>query len=107
MAHPHAIATGNRLFGPLNSMIEAYHTHTTSSDICLPPCFELPLPKNRYEHVEDTTDKTCPICLNDFTSNDKDVVCLRNVCSHLFHKACIHRWIEQKHTCPICKKNVI
>jgi len=51
--------------------------------------------------------KTCAICQNDFENGDK-VRQLSLICSHIFHKECIDRWMtEQQPTCPICRKNIM
>lgn len=45
--------------------------------------------------------RICAICL--------ERVCDKNVewlpCCHPFHKACIDKWLEKKHSCPTCRKN--
>jgi hypothetical protein len=43
---------------------------------------------------------TCAICLEPFVVNDisKTISCL-----HVFHKACIDKWLHSNAICPICK----
>ncbi len=41
----------------------------------------------------------CSICLDELTPNS---VSTRS-CTHLFHRACIERWIMYKDTCPYCR----
>ena len=109
MTHPHALATSRRLFGTLDTMISSFNeSPLPNSVVCLPPCFieQKKTPTKRYKPISNP-EGTCPICLSKFTSKDKDVVCLRDICLHSFHKACIHRWIEKKHKCPLCQKNVL
>ncbi|XP_010534023.1 PREDICTED: RING-H2 finger protein ATL22-like [Tarenaya hassleriana] len=43
----------------------------------------------------------CPICLEVYVPEDK-VVCLSK-CRHLFHPACIERWVLKNLSCPICR----
>ena len=43
----------------------------------------------------------CSICLTDITINKKELSC-----KHKYHKACIDKWLENKTTCPICRKEV-
>ena len=43
----------------------------------------------------------CLICLQNY--NIKDKICYLP-CNHFFHAFCIKKWLEMKHTCPICKK---
>ena len=41
----------------------------------------------------------CSICYDKLVS--KQVQELH--CGHLFHHECVERWIEESHTCPICR----
>ncbi|OWM88870.1 hypothetical protein CDL15_Pgr020824 [Punica granatum] len=43
---------------------------------------------------------TCPICLDDMTSNCELV---ETHCKHVFHIPCIVRWFKMSCTCPICR----
>lgn len=43
----------------------------------------------------------CAICLE--TVSQKNVEWLP--CCHSFHKICIDKWLEEKHSCPTCRKN--
>ncbi|CAL9753707.1 unnamed protein product, partial [Musa acuminata subsp. burmannicoides] len=46
---------------------------------------------------------TCAVCLSEMRTRDR-VWELRN-CAHVFHKACLDRWLDHdKHlTCPLCR----
>jgi hypothetical protein len=45
----------------------------------------------------------CSICLGHFEINDR----LRTLpCHHIYHKACIDRWIQQSSSCPMCKRSL-
>lgn len=51
-------------------------------------------------HVECQLEE-CAICLDDFEAGQR---CRQLPCEHLFHSACIGRWlIERSATCPLCK----
>jgi hypothetical protein len=41
----------------------------------------------------------CSICLETIMSND--IQCLP--CTHIFHRHCISRWLEQSTSCPECR----
>ncbi|XP_010534025.1 PREDICTED: RING-H2 finger protein ATL68-like [Tarenaya hassleriana] len=59
----------------------------------------------RGEDDEGGANKTCcPICLEVYMPEDK-VVCLSK-CHHLFHPACIDRWLRKNPTCPNCRSSV-
>jgi len=48
----------------------------------------------------------CPICYIDFEFNyeaDKILDLYETVCKHLFHKACLYKWANNKRTCPKCR----
>jgi len=42
-------------------------------------------------------DNTCSICLEE----QAETVATPG-CRHVFHEACMKRWLEQKDTCPLC-----
>ncbi|KAE9592912.1 putative transcription factor C2H2 family [Lupinus albus] len=44
----------------------------------------------------------CVICLEDFKEGEECLVF--TICGHLFHLICIHYWLENKPTCPICRQ---
>ena len=46
----------------------------------------------------DSTDE-CPICMEPLI--DLEVIRL-NVCSHLFCKQCINKWMANRRICPVC-----
>lgn len=46
-------------------------------------------------------EKMCHICLYEFKNN----VVLN--CGHLFCDDCINEWLKIKHTCPICRENIV
>eukprot|EP00871_Galdieria_phlegrea_P001988 jgi/Galph1/2790/GphlegSOOS_G1460.1 len=52
---------------------------------------------------DDMEPDVCAICLDSFSEGE-------NVnelpCNHLFHRACIWKWLESSPLCPICKQNV-
>ena len=41
----------------------------------------------------------CPICLQD-VSDDKIT---KTTCDHSFCSDCLNTWLENKHTCPMCR----
>ncbi|XP_030502845.1 probable E3 ubiquitin-protein ligase RHC2A [Cannabis sativa] len=43
---------------------------------------------------------TCPICFCNVLSGTE---LSRLPCSHLFHTHCILKWLEKRHTCPMCR----
>jgi len=47
--------------------------------------------------------KTCMICLTDFSVGDD---CRRLPCRHVFHASCVNEWLRRCTDCPICKDNV-
>ncbi|RKO85852.1 hypothetical protein BDK51DRAFT_32101, partial [Blyttiomyces helicus] len=49
--------------------------------------------------IPPSSDRTCPICVDHFTSDAKQLPC-----AHAFHKECITPWMELHNTCPICRR---
>ncbi|CAL1391012.1 unnamed protein product [Linum trigynum] len=48
---------------------------------------------------------TCSVCLSDFSEGEP--VRALPVCSHVFHVACIDRWLLSHPNCPICRANTL
>ncbi|PIO14633.1 hypothetical protein AB205_0076030, partial [Aquarana catesbeiana] len=42
---------------------------------------------------------TCAICLSEYAAEDSRTL----PCNHGFHFACIHQWLQQHPTCPMCR----
>ena len=43
----------------------------------------------------------CSICLETVSKTNVEWL----PCCHSFHKTCIDKWLEKKHSCPTCRKN--
>ena len=39
----------------------------------------------------------CCICLSE------DTRCVQTECGHVYHRACILKWLDESTTCPICR----
>ena len=64
-------------------------------------CKESPETKRRC--VRESTERekeSCTICLDDFEPGSD---ALRMPCTHIFHAACIVRWLKESHYCPVCR----
>ena len=53
----------------------------------------------RPYNAEDDKDDECPICID----HHSGTVAMVQGCKHYFHVACMHRWLEQKNSCPLCQ----
>ncbi len=54
---------------------------------------------------QDVNDElACPICTEKFSLDEEDII--RLPCKHIHHKKCIDKWVEYKHTCPICRQTI-
>jgi len=48
-------------------------------------------------------DYECPICCAEIAPEDAQIV---DTCSHAFHAQCIDAWLQEQHTCPLCRCQV-
>ena len=51
-------------------------------------------------------DKECAICANEYDCHDADIRIVQLPCLHIFHKDCVHPWLEKKLTCPVCRLTI-
>lgn len=57
--------------------------------------------KYSLEHKQDS----CSICLGEFRQDE----CIRVLaeCTHIFHMACINKWLEHHPNCPLCRATAV
>lgn len=65
------------------------------------------LPKSRtmkrITHHQHAQDKSCAICLDNFSDSNKRLLALD--CRHEFHTSCIIKWLKHSHRCPLCNQD--
>jgi hypothetical protein len=49
---------------------------------------------------------SCSVCLDDF-SRIKPNDCLKLRCGHIFHTACVERWVNEERSCPNCRAHSV
>ncbi|KAF8026031.1 hypothetical protein BT93_F2754 [Corymbia citriodora subsp. variegata] len=54
--------------------------------------------KEKFYAAED--EDCCSICLEEFHRAEKVT---ELPCSHVFHRRCIIRWLEDRDSCPLCR----
>jgi len=64
------------------------------------PYFQPVLPPRTHQRI--STGKECSICYDVIYQHDVRML----PCAHLFHPACIQRWMKQTPTCPVCRNHV-
>ena len=66
------------------------------------------LPTFQFKYIikyEKRNENICSICLSEFKD---DELLIRFSCKeHIFHKKCLHIWLEKSDICPLCKKSLI
>ncbi|KAL5227865.1 hypothetical protein ABZP36_016130 [Zizania latifolia] len=63
------------------------------------------LPTAVYGKVDDAAGGTeCAICLG--AMQEGDVVRVLPACGHMFHVACVDRWLASSSSCPVCRAGV-
>lgn len=45
----------------------------------------------------------CVICLDDIVSVGSEIDALRMPCLHIYHRNCIHKWLQLSNRCPLCR----
>ncbi|MCO5550578.1 hypothetical protein L7F22_004066 [Adiantum nelumboides] len=67
------------------------------------------LPRSVFKpdlHVGVQVDVDCPVCLQEIQKSQEVWVLPR--CRHLFHRACLDRWLDQEQfTCPVCRRSLV
>ncbi|PON64098.1 43kDa postsynaptic protein [Trema orientale] len=58
------------------------------------------LEKVGYDDVVSLEVLTCVVCLEELKGRSQ---LTRMPCSHLFHGECIEKWLQNHHSCPICR----
>ena len=59
----------------------------------------------KYSQIENPLNDSCAICQDDF--NPDDDVCKINSCGHIFKNNLINNWLKEKHSCPVCRYNIL
>ncbi|KAJ6882539.1 hypothetical protein NC651_028966 [Populus alba x Populus x berolinensis] len=45
----------------------------------------------------------CAVCMEEFESG---VEAARTPCSHVYHRHCITKWLQESNTCPLCRREL-
>ncbi|KAM3174685.1 hypothetical protein ACTXT7_010036 [Hymenolepis weldensis] len=61
------------------------------------------LPRRKLKQDDLKTYDVCSICLEKYKVND-EIMSLH--CQHDFHQPCLATWLNQKGSCPICRKDI-
>ena len=57
-----------------------------------------------YDEINDSSQKECCICLQDYAPGDGIVA---TPCDHVFHKQCCKEWLNLSRSCPICRRDIV
>lgn len=55
-----------------------------------------------WKEIEKDLDD-CSICLEEFSCNNRKIG-LKIPCGHVYHESCILKWLENSHSCPLCRR---
>ncbi|EDS42258.1 potassium channel modulatory factor 1 [Culex quinquefasciatus] len=58
--------------------------------------------QNKDGYVLDLSGSECSVCFEQISADENKQL----VCGHVFHGNCINRWLRNKSTCPMCRKDV-
>lgn len=92
---------GHGFFSHMNNGIGVYEQLVNLAPVPTPAKNKEKLPQ--INASEEHTKEICTICLSNYEVEEKIKVL---PCSHIFHPACIDRWLDSKNKCPICKHDV-
>ncbi|XP_024986408.1 probable E3 ubiquitin-protein ligase RHA4A [Cynara cardunculus var. scolymus] len=59
------------------------------------------LPKVIFGEDLKAKDSLCCVCLGEFEMNEELIQVPS--CKHIFHRDCIHHWLQSNSTCPLCR----
>ncbi|KAL7454464.1 hypothetical protein ACHAWC_006107 [Mediolabrus comicus] len=57
-----------------------------------------------YDEINDSSQKECCICLQDYAPGEGIVA---TPCEHVFHKQCCKEWLNLSRSCPICRRDIV
>ena len=80
----------------------------TNADECV-PITVFPKPVSELQEAEDgeavgASSAECSICLERCGDSGDGLIQLR--CRHIFHSACLERWLRSRADCPYCRATV-
>ncbi|XP_020173406.1 uncharacterized protein [Aegilops tauschii subsp. strangulata] len=52
---------------------------------------------------DDDDELSCPICLEE----DDAAAWKETPCGHRFHRRCVERWLREKESCPMCRREIV
>lgn len=61
---------------------------------------------NTFKTFTKTVDDCCPICFNDITDDDKELLNNCPTCCNYVHTECIEIWLERQQNCVFCLSDV-
>ncbi len=63
--------------------------------------FEKPYKRTRFEEIPEGVE--CSIRMEPF---DKDSAVVQTICGHYFNEECLSEWLDNRTTCPLCRKKL-
>jgi len=62
------------------------------------------IPIERFVQTSPSSQKTCPVCHDDFQNNEK---VKKLNCNHSYHTNCIDPWLSKEKRCPLCMTDIV
>jgi hypothetical protein len=56
---------------------------------------------------DNNTDRTCPICLEEYKPGDEICSSPNEHCDHVFHASCMTDWLMNHDNCPLCRADYL
>lgn len=81
----------------INAIIKRFNTDKTEKQ-------QEYLCSNSRIFERSVADETCSICLCCFSPGEQ--IHETSNCGHLFHPKCMHQWIKESNSCPLCRTEI-
>ncbi|KAL2509517.1 RING-H2 finger protein ATL52 [Forsythia ovata] len=108
------VMTGALMVAIFHCIMEVCHRMPSTQTSTISTNQMQSIPRNIQETVqlvvtskysEECKAEVCAVCLTEFKEGDE--VRVLSECSHIFHILCINQWLQNHHSCPLCRADTV